>query len=109
MDRCGCGFGFDVDRRAGFAGSVRRGLRSPSGIDTSKALLEEIRKERKTENQNHLLERALVSIDWSQACTNVIFPCNYILVGNSVFQKLYCDYVDLYRNDTLSTMMTMKI
>ncbi|KAK4540642.1 hypothetical protein RGQ29_031826 [Quercus rubra] len=29
------------------------------GIDTSKALLEEIRKERKTENQNHLLEPLL--------------------------------------------------
>ncbi|XP_050283782.1 polyamine oxidase 1 isoform X2 [Quercus robur] len=40
-----------------FSGYVHGGYLA--GIDTSKALLEEIRKERKTENQNHLLEPLL--------------------------------------------------
>nr|POF04783.1 polyamine oxidase 1 [Quercus suber] len=40
-----------------FSGYVHGGYLA--GIDTSKTLLEEIRKERKTENQNHLLEPLL--------------------------------------------------
>uniref|UniRef100_A0A7N2LCR0 Amine oxidase domain-containing protein n=1 Tax=Quercus lobata TaxID=97700 RepID=A0A7N2LCR0_QUELO len=40
-----------------FSGYVHGGYLA--GIDISKALLDEIRKERKTENQNHLLEPLL--------------------------------------------------